>query len=84
MAPFSLAYGSTGISYRVDVVNSSVLLLRTVVNVTQFSYPIPPDIACYEYVLIVSPVNVVGTGMPATWNFSQLIGRTYSLLLQRV
>ena len=76
MAPFSLAIvgDNIGISYIVDVINSTTLLSRNAVSVTEFSHPIPPDIACYEYVLTVSPVNVVGTGMPYTWNFSQILG----------
>ena len=85
MAPFSLTYtvgNSAGISYIVDVINSTTLLSRNAVNVTEFNHPIPPDNACYEYVLTVSPVNVVGTGIPYIWNFSQILeGKKWTVKL---
>lgn len=73
-APFSLNITKINpdipdITYRVDVVNSTnsvTLFSQDGINVTEFSYPIPPRSWCHLYLFTVTPVNTVGDGIPFT------------------
>ena len=69
-APFSLDITDVkpDIEYCVDVSDStSSLTLSSLcgITVTEFSYPLPPDRGCHDYVFTVTPVNVVGNGTQA-------------------
>jgi hypothetical protein len=51
--------------YCVDVISSSTLYSSCEINVTRFSYTLPPqESACNNFTLVVIPVNVVGNGTP--------------------
>ena len=56
--------------YCVEVLNlfphTEVIYSECGFNVTEFSYPIPPDAGCNIYVFSVTPVNIVGMGEAAT------------------
>ena len=58
------------ITYCVEVLDLSphteVIYSECGINVTEFSYPIPPDAGCRIDVFSVIPVNIVGLGEAAT------------------
>ena len=63
--------------YCVDIVNStssSLLCSECEVNVTEFTYPIPPRSWCYNYTFTITPVNVVGNGTSSSLNYSTSLG----------
>lgn len=68
--PFRLANvdGTPELDYCVEVVNSSasgepMLVSECGINVTEFSYPIPPLRWCHRYLTVVTPVNMAGRGI---------------------
>ena len=70
-APFSLDITDvdTDITYCVGVVNStssSTLHSQCGITETEYEYPIPPDSACRDHMVAVTPVNVVGNGTLST------------------
>ena len=72
-APFTLDI--TGIQpdiqYCVDVMTTTSSLTTCTINVTKFSYSLPPNSSCHDYYeFTVTPVNVVGNGTPSSLNFS--------------
>jgi hypothetical protein len=57
--------------YCVDVISSSTLYSSCEINVTRFSYTLPPqESACYNFTLVVTPMNVVGNGTPEGLSYS--------------
>ena len=72
-APFTLDI--TGIDpdiqYCVDVMTTTSSLTTWRINITEFSYSLPPDNSCHDYYeFTVTPVNVVGNGTPSSLNYS--------------
>ena len=59
--------------YCVDVIaHSEVLHSECGINVTEFSYPIPPDAGCTIYLFRVTPLNIVGLGEATTLPYRSL------------
>ena len=75
-SPFTLDITNTDpdiAGYCVDVVNSSTLATlhsECGINVTNFTCPISPRSWCDKYTFTITPVNVVGNGMPSSLNYS--------------
>lgn len=62
-----------GYCVSVDVIttkSASTLIYSECVNVTEFSYPLPPDTGCHTYSFNVTPVNIAGNGTSATVSYS--------------
>ena len=53
--------------------SSSFLLHSCEINETEFSFILPDDNGCQEYIFIITPVNVVGNGTSATLLYSQVL-----------
>ncbi len=73
-APFTLDItdADPDITYCVGVVNSTSSATQCGINVTEFTYPIPPRrIFCDEFEFIVIPVNVVGNGTSSSVALTQ-------------
>ena len=71
IAPFTLDIAGVDpdITYCVGVVNStssSTLHSQCGITETEYEYPIPPDSACHDHMVTVTPVNVVGNGTAST------------------
>ena len=70
-APFTLNIRGVhpDITYCVGVVyptSSSTLHSQCGITETEYEYPIPPDSACHNLMVTVTPVNVVGNGTSST------------------
>ena len=78
--PFTLhmTFGFTPdiIGYCVDIINSTSslnLYSQCGINTTAFSYPIPRDSVCCDYIsYTVTPVNIVGNGTGTTSTHSDV------------
>ena len=57
----------------VDSISSSTLHSQCGITETEYEYPIPPDSACHDYMVTVTPVNVVGNGTSSPLTFSETI-----------
>ena len=70
-APFTLDISTTAvdITYCVDVVNSSAILLHSECGITETEYTFPRS-WCEEYTFVVTPVNVVGNGTVKNAHYS--------------
>ncbi len=74
-APFTLdiSFREDDITYCVDVVSSTSLHSECGINVTEFTYPLPPRSWCDEYNFTVTPVNLVGNGTRESVDYSQVL-----------
>ena len=74
-APFTLDIpGDPDITYCVGVVystSSSTLHSQCGITETEYEYPIPPDSACHDHMVTVTPVNSAGNGTSSTLTYSQ-------------
>ena len=75
-APFTLDIRGVNpdITYCVDVVNStssSTLHSLCGISETEYEYPIPPDSACHDHMVTVTPVNPAGNGTSSTLLYSE-------------
>ena len=75
-APFTLDITGVDpdITYCVGVVNStssSSLHSQCGITETGYEYPIPPDSACHDHMVTVTPVNPAGNGTSSTLTYSQ-------------
>ena len=73
-APFTLYTSDTepDITYCVDAVNSSsaeTLHSECEINMTEFTYLLPPSVGCGGILFTVTPVNAVGNGTTQTTFF---------------
>ena len=71
-APFTLdiTIVDADITYCVSVVNSTsslALHLECGITETEYEYPIPPDSACHDHMVTVTPVNPAGNGSSSTY-----------------
>ena len=70
-APFTLDIpGDPDITYCVCEVNStssSTLHSQCGITETEYEYPIPPDSACHDHMITVTPVNPAGNGTSSTY-----------------
>ena len=58
--------------YCVDVTTSSTTGSWCEIDTTGFNYSLPRDGACYNFTFVVTPVNVVGNGIPEAVSYSQV------------
>ena len=72
-APFTLDITDIDpdITYCVGVANSTSSSIQCGITETGFSFSIPPDSACHNYMFTftVTPVNVVGNGTSSTYYY---------------
>ena len=79
-APFTLDITTVDpdITYCVGVVNStssSTLHSQCGITETEYEYPIPPDSACHDHMVTVTPVNAVGNGTTISIRHSHALTR---------
>ena len=55
----------------VNPTSSSTLHSQCGITKTEYEYPIPPDSACRDHMVTVTPVNVAGNGTSSTLTYSQ-------------
>ena len=72
------------ISYCVGVVNSTFSISATLhsecgITETEYEYPIPPDSACHDHMVTVTPVNAAGSGTASHIHYSQILKCMYLL-----
>ena len=81
-APFTLDISEepVDITYTVGVVSPASSLtvhMEIGVNMTEFSYPLPPDIGCDNLMFTVIPVNGAGDGISNSISLSQAVECKY-------
>ena len=79
-APFTLDIAGVDpdITYCVGVVNSSSTLhSQCGITETEYEYPIPPDSACHDHMVTVTPVNPAGNGTSSLLTYSEAIECKY-------
>ena len=74
-APFTLDIRGVDpdITYCVGVVNStssSTLHSQCGITETEYEYPIPPDSACHDHMVTVTPVNPAGNGTSSSSTYN--------------
>ena len=87
-APFTLDITGVDpdITYCVGVVNptsSSILHSQCGITETEYEYPIPPDSACHDHMVTVTPVNPAGNGTSSTLTYSQTTECKFNTILSQ-
>ena len=84
-APFTLDIRGVDpdITYCVCVTSSLTLHSQCVITETEYEYPIPPDSACHDHMVTVTPVNPAGNGTSSTYYLQgiQIVAMTCMLLM---
>ena len=83
-APFTLDITGVDpdITYCVGVVNftsgsSSTLHSECGITETEYEYPIPPDSACHDHMVTVTPGNPAGNGTSSTYNLQCMLQQKF-------